>query len=234
MNHRPSNSREWRWARGAALYVLCLLFSLILPALAGEAFTAKVVGLSDGDTLTVLRGGREQVKLRLHGVDSPEDHQAFGTKARQFTGDLVFGKVVSVEVHERDRYGRVVADVYTEDGKHLNAELIRAGMAWWYRRYAPKDTKLAALEAEARAAKRGLWADANPIPPWEFRNGKPVARSDPPKEKESQPNPDTVYITDTGRKYHKDGCRYLALSKKPIPLKDAKAKGLTACSACRP
>jgi micrococcal nuclease len=172
------------------------------------------------------------VRVRLNGVDCPESHQAFGTRARQFTGDLVFGKIVRVEVRDRDRYGRLVGDVFTSGGESLNAELVRVGMAWWYRRYAPKDTKLAALEAEARAAKRGLWVDTNPIPPWEFRNGKAVARSDPPKEQ--QPNADTVYVTDTGKKYHREGCRYLAMSKHAVTLKEAKARNLTPCSVCRP
>lgn len=170
--------------------------------------------------------------MRLNGVDCPESHQAFGTRARQFTGDMVFGKIVRVEVRDRDRYGRLVGDVFTSGDVSLNAELVRVGMAWWYRRYAPKDTKLAALEAEARAAKRGLWVDANPIPPWEFRNGKPIARSDPPKD--PQPQEAVVYVIDTGKRYHRDGCRYLALSRQAIALKDAKARGLTPCRVCRP
>jgi hypothetical protein len=144
----------------------------------------------------------------------------------------VFGKVVRVAARDRDRYGRLVGDVFTPDGESLNAELVRAGFAWWYRRYAPKNTKLAALEVEARAAKRGLWVDTNPIPPWEFRNGKPVARSDPPKD--PQPQEAVVYVTDTGKKYHRDGCRYLAMSKHALPPKDAKARGLTPCSVCHP
>jgi endonuclease YncB( thermonuclease family) len=89
------------------------------------------------------------VKVRLNGVDCPASHQAFGTRARQFTGAAVFGKIVRVEVRDRDRYGRLVGDVFTPDGNSLNAELVRAGFAWWYRRYAPKDTKLAALAARA-------------------------------------------------------------------------------------
>ncbi len=108
-------------------------------------------------------------KIRLHGIDCPEKRQAFGNRAKQFTSKLVFGETVTVEVVDRDRYGRTVADVLLPDGRSLNRELVRAGFAWWYRRYAPDDETLKQLEHEARAARRGLWADAEPVPPWEWR-----------------------------------------------------------------
>jgi endonuclease YncB( thermonuclease family) len=108
----------------------------------------------------------------LHGVDTPEKAQAFGTRARQFSSALAFQQTVTVRVHDTDRYGRLVGEVVLPDGRSLNQELVRAGLAWWYRQYAPDDTTLAQLEAEARAAKRGLWADATPIPPWEWRKAR--------------------------------------------------------------
>ena len=95
--------------------------------------------------------------------------QAFGNRAKQFVSALAFGKEVKVEVKDHDRYGRTVADVILPDGRNLNHEIVKAGFAWWYRKYAPKDTELEALESEARAAKRGLWADPRPVPPWEWR-----------------------------------------------------------------
>jgi endonuclease YncB( thermonuclease family) len=76
-----------------------------------------------------------------------------------------------VRVRGRDRYGRTIGDVFLPDGRHLNQELVRAGYAWWYRRYSA-DQRLAALEGEARAARRGLWTDPNPQPPWEWRKGR--------------------------------------------------------------
>jgi endonuclease YncB( thermonuclease family) len=133
-----------------------------------EQFTGTVVGISDGDTISVLREGKA-VKVRLYGIDAPEKAQAFGTRARQFTAALVFQKDVTIVVHAIDRYGRIVGDVLLPDGRNLSQELVKAGMAWWYKPYAAKDTTLAQLEAEARAAKRGLWADAHPIPPWAWR-----------------------------------------------------------------
>ncbi len=82
---------------------------------------------------------------------------------------LVFGQKVAVNVMDQDRYGRTVAEVILPDGRVLNHELVKAGLAWWYRRYAPEDGTLAQLEANAKAAKRGLWAEPNPVPPWEWR-----------------------------------------------------------------
>jgi endonuclease YncB( thermonuclease family) len=114
--------------------------------------------------------GLEEVKIRLHGVDCPEKNQDFGTRAHQFAADLVFSREVEVHPLERDRYGRLVATVHCE-GKSLGEELVRAGLAWWYRRYAPDDAVLEALEQEAREAGRGLWSHPHPLPPWEFRRG---------------------------------------------------------------
>jgi endonuclease YncB( thermonuclease family) len=107
-------------------------------------------------------------KIRLCGIDCPERRQDFGTKARKFTSRMVFGKVVGVEPVDRDRYGRTVAWV-SLNGKSLNKELLRAGLAWWFRWYAPDRVDLARLEKESRAAKVGLWSMPNPVPPWGFR-----------------------------------------------------------------
>src|SRR5262249_48224820 len=138
----------------AVVVLWCLLTPLLVSA---EQFTGKVVGISDGDTISVVRDGKG-VKVRLYGVDAPEKAQGFGTQARKFTGDLVFQRDVTVVVRDTDRYGRLVGDVLLPDGRSLNQELVRAGLAWWYRQYAPHDTTLAQLESEARTAKRGLWA----------------------------------------------------------------------------
>ena len=132
-----------------------------------EQFSGKVVGVSDGDTITVLRN-RTPIKVRLHGIDCPEIGQDFGSRAKAFTSELVFGRVVKVVPWDTDRYGRTVADVILADGRILNHELVRAGLAWWYRKYAPDIGTLAQLEAAARDAKRGLWSQPNPVPPWEW------------------------------------------------------------------
>jgi len=148
------------------------LLLVLVPALGhAEQFTGTVVRISDGDTIGVLRGGKE-VRVRLHGVDTPEKAQAFGTQARKFTGDFVFQQTVTVDIRDTDRYGRLVGDVLLPDGRSLNQELVKAGLAWWYKPYAPHDTTLAQLEADARAAQRGLWAEAHPVPPWACPGGR--------------------------------------------------------------
>jgi endonuclease YncB( thermonuclease family) len=139
-----------------------------LHAHAQEEFTGKVVGVSDGDTIKVLRAGK-QVKVRLSGIDCPEKRQAFGKRAKRFTSDLVFAKEVTVKVIDIDRYKRIVGEVILKDGTSLNHELVRSGLAWWYQRYAPDDKELERLEKIARENQRGLWADPDPVPPWEFR-----------------------------------------------------------------
>src|SRR5215475_413554 len=159
------------WQRHTRLHMahsVVWLLLMVVPILGHtEQFTGKVVGISDGDTISVLREGKA-VKVRLYGVDAPEKAQAFGTQARKFTSDLVFQQTVTVAIQNTDRYGRLVGEVLLPGGRSLNQELVKAGMAWWYRPYAPKDTTLAQLEAEARAAKRGLWVDAQPVPPWQW------------------------------------------------------------------
>lgn len=111
------------------------------------------------------------MKVRLHGVDTPEKAQAFGTQARQFTSDLAFHRDVTIVVPTADRYGRLVGEVRQPDGRSFNQELVRAGLAWWYRQYAPLDTTLAQLEAEARTARRGPWADAHLVRLWGWQKG---------------------------------------------------------------
>jgi micrococcal nuclease len=135
-----------------------------------DTFTGKVVGVSDGDTISVMRAGKA-VKVRLYGIDCPEKKQPYGTRAKQYTSEMAFGKEVEVRIKTTDRYGRIVGEVILQGDSSLNKELVFVGLAWWYRKYAPNDRILEKLEAEAREAKRGLWADKNPIPPWEWRRG---------------------------------------------------------------
>jgi endonuclease YncB( thermonuclease family) len=146
-----------------------VLLLAALPCLAD--FSGRVVGISDGDTIKVLSNGRAE-KVRLWGVDAPEKAQPWGSRARQFTGEMVFGRQVTVRVHDTDRYGRVVGEVVLADGRSLNRELLRAGLAWWYTQYSPREWELQRLEAGSRQAHRGLWADANPVAPWDWRKAK--------------------------------------------------------------
>ena len=145
-----------------------LFLAAVAAALFAGDFTGKVVSITDGDTIRVMHDGVAE-RIRLWGIDCPESKQAFGTRAKQFTGDLAFGQIVSVRVKDIDRYKRTVAEIILPDGRNLNREIVRAGFAWWYQQYARRETVLRDLENEARTAKRGLWADPEPVAPWEWR-----------------------------------------------------------------
>lgn len=129
-------------------------------------FTGKVVAVFDGDSLQVLVHGGP-VDVRIHGIDAPERGQAFSTVSRRALANLIFGKAVTVSVVETDRYGRRVGHV-SVDGVNAGLEQLRGGLVWHYTFYS-KDARYAAAERDARAARRGLWQDASPLPPWEFR-----------------------------------------------------------------
>ena len=156
------------WLRiNRLLLPLLLLFTLSAQA---ETLEGKVVKIADGDTLTLLTSSNEQVKVRLAGIDTPERKQPFGNKAKQALANLAFQKQALVEVETKDRYGRTVGAVFV-DGQNVNAELVKQGMAWVYRKYT-KDKVLYKLESKAKKEKLGLWLDKKPIPPWEWRRGK--------------------------------------------------------------
>lgn len=142
-----------------------------------ESFTAKVVGVKDGDTIEVLYEGQSYV-IRLANVDCPEKAQPFGQAAKKFTSAFCFGKEVMVTSNSKDRYKRLIAEI-TVNGISLNRELVKNGYAWCYTKYS-KDSELPLLETLARKSRSGLWADAEPTPPWNWRQEK--------KSKQIEPN----------------------------------------------
>ena len=151
---------------------------LLLAALTCNAatFEGRVVGVSDGDTITVLDSTNTQHKVRLSGIDAPEKKQAFGQRSKESLSDLVFDKPVTVDTDKQDRYGRKVGKVLV-NGQDANLEQIRRGMAWHYKAYEreqPAIDRRAYSDAEdgAKDARRGFWADAEPVPPWDFRHSK--------------------------------------------------------------
>jgi endonuclease YncB( thermonuclease family) len=132
-----------------------------------------VVGVSDGDTITVLDQAKVQHKIRLNAIDAPEKGQAFGNASKESLSRLVFDKTVEARCHKRDRYAREVCKVI-RGSTDVNLEQIRAGMGWWYREYAKEQSaedqkSYAQAEDEARGRRVGLWKDAKPMPPWEWR-----------------------------------------------------------------
>jgi len=145
---------------------LCVLLFL----LGSDSFTAKVIGVIDGDTIVVLTNDKQQIKIRLEGIDCPESNQDYGNRAKQATVELCFGKEVTVQKTGVDQYGRTLAYIYVGD-LCVNKQLLSLGMAWHYKQY-NKDQELAKLETEAREKKMGLWSQPNPTAPWDFRHNK--------------------------------------------------------------
>ena len=158
---------------------IVLFLILSCSAISAERIDGRVVGVHDGDTLTLLVSRNQTVKIRLAQIDAPESDQAFGQKSRQSLAEMVFNKSVSVEKETVDKYGRTVGTVFV-DGMDVNKNQVARGMAWVYRKYA-HDKTLVQIEDNERQARTGLWADPNPVPPWEYRHGgaKPTATTGP-------------------------------------------------------
>lgn len=146
---------------------LALLLVVVGVPVSAETLLGRVVSVQDGDTLTVRVAG-QRVKVRLTGIDAPERDQPFGEQSRQSLSRMALNRTASVAVRKIDDYGRTIG-VVTVAGLNVEAEQVRRGLAWVYRQYR-HDPQLLALEAEAKAARRGLWAEANPKPPWDWRH----------------------------------------------------------------
>lgn len=151
------------------LTITLLAFSIATLA---DTITGKIVGVRDGDTVTLLTDGNRQVKIRLNQIDAPESNQAFGQRSKQALSDMIFNKTVQVETTGTDKYRRTLGTIFI-DGLDVNREQIRRGMAWAYRKYL-SDTSLLTDEQYAKQARVGLWVDPNPMAPWDFRHGKQV------------------------------------------------------------
>jgi endonuclease YncB( thermonuclease family) len=153
--------------------VALVWFALSAPVAQAATGLDRVIGVSDGDTITVLTASKTQLKIRLAGIDAPESGQAFGNRSKQTLSDCAFGKQASIEGDKVDRYGRTVAKIVVA-GVDCNLRQVELGMAWHYKKYAfeqpPADrAAYAAAETAARSAKRGLWADTKAEAPWEWR-----------------------------------------------------------------
>ncbi len=138
------------------------------PATPTQEGVYPVVRISDGDTLVVRDRGKD-VRIRLHGVDTPETRQRFGLQATAFTLKTLSEGKVRIRPIDRDRYGRIVAEVYLLDGRNLSDEIIRQGYGWWYERYDRGNVERREYQAQARQQRLGLWADDHPTAPWDWR-----------------------------------------------------------------
>ena len=156
----------------SALVLLCCSGFYVSAA----TYSGRVVGVSDGDTITVLDSTNTQHKVRLSGIDAPEKAQAFGHVSKQSLSALVFSKAVVIDTTKNDKYGREIGKVLI-DGQDANLEQVRRGMAWHYKQYqveqpVPDRQSYSDAEITARNSTKGLWRDASPVPPWDFRHGQ--------------------------------------------------------------
>lgn len=206
--------------RPAILFVTLLFCGLLFAASPKvvEEFNGKVVGVTDGDTITVLVN-KQSIKVRLEGIDAPESGQSFGTKSKQALSEMVFGKRVTIKKTGEDRYGRTLGFVMV--GKvDANAKMIQDGWAWHFKKYNDED-RLAKLEVEAREAKRGLWAESTPLAPWDYR-----ARQKAPEKK----NPDALYwLNISSGVRHNERCEHFKNTKKGRLCGPTEGK---ACGTC--
>ena len=173
--------------RSLALVVWVIsCFAIASPActVCAETLTGRVVRVADGDTITVLDPQRQEHKIRLSGIDAPEKAQPFGQRSKENLARLAYGQDVEVVWSKRDRYGRIVGRVMVPplDCRSCKSSLdasmaqLTAGMAWWYRKYAPEQLpderrRYELAEAEAKAKQVGLWRDPDPVAPWDWRRG---------------------------------------------------------------
>lgn len=166
--------------RFAAKPVVALFAVLLLAATAyGATPTGRVVGITDGDTITALIPRNAQYRIRLAGIDAPEHNQAFGARSKQNLSRLVYGKNVTLDCGKAESYGRLICKVTLHDGKDACLAQIKAGLAWNYKQFqneqTPQDRKVyAAAEDAAREAHIGLWSQPHPTPPWDFRHHTPA------------------------------------------------------------
>ena len=207
----------------AIKYILLAL--LFLPQLLlAESFAGKCIGISDGDTISVLRN-QQSVRVRLEGIDSPEKGQDFSSLATKFTSNLAFGQEVSVQIKEYDRYGRIVGRVSVGE-KDLSTELVKAGLAWHYKQYS-SDKTLANAENQARNIRVGLWSLPNPKPPWEYRR----------QGRKTQTLQTTLHGNVRSKVLHQSRCRYYHC-KNCTELFNLRTEAISAgyrpCKICKP
>lgn len=160
------------------LLVLCIGFFLA-GGLQAETVVGRVVGVTDGDTFTLLTEDHQQLKIRVAEIDAPERGQPYGTRSRQALAALIFGKDVRVEVQVVDNHGRLVGRPFVDE-TDICARMIESGAAWVYRSYS-EDVALYELERQARAESKGVWSlpEYDRVPPWEWRNGAPPRHTAP-------------------------------------------------------
>lgn len=221
-----------------AAWLILLCVAQVSTASEGNNWVGRVVGISDGDTITVLKEGRGQ-KIRLYGIDTPELGQAFGKKAKRFTSDQVFNHQVKVVSLDRDRYGRIIALVYPiGKSESLNEKIIKTGYGWIYVKYCKADFCAGwyDFEKEAKEDKLGLWIDSNSIAPWIFRE-KNRNQSSRIESITKNRNDLKYYGNTSSHIFHKIGCKYCNCKNCTTEFynrNDAINAGYKPCKICKP
>lgn len=237
------------------------LFAILLimvPALVC-GWEGRVVGIADGDTITVLHDNKPE-KIRLYGIDCPEKHQNFGQRAKQVASDEVFNKNVNIKPVTTDRYGRTIAMVYYDGNQSLNEKLIESGLAWVYTQYCdqPQCQDWIMIEKNACLKKKGLWSIPSPEPPWEFRHSPAKPKTDTSESpittyknynhystqssSSVKPSPSvtgvgTYHGNTSSRKFHRAGCRHYDCSNCTAVFSsrgEAIRAGYSPCGVCSP
>jgi len=154
--------------------LLAALLALLTSSVNAQSLVGRVVGVADGDTLTLLVDGRVQQRIRLAGIDAPEKAQPFGNRAKQRLSSLVFGRTVTVVGTKQDRYRRLIAKILV-DGHDANLEMVASGYAWHYKQYESEQSSVDRVaygraEKSARSGRDGLWVDDAPVAPWDYRH----------------------------------------------------------------
>ena len=150
-----------------------LIISLIIQISCSNnqnILTGKVVKIVDGDTYDILLNGN-QTRIRMYGIDAPERGMDYYKISKEYLGHLCENKVIRIIKISTDKYGRIIAKSFLPDGREIGAEMIKAGLAWHFKKYS-NDEDLSNFEIEAREKRMGIWSLNNPIPPWEYRRLK--------------------------------------------------------------
>lgn len=222
----------------AVLISLCFLYIFLIPeASLSKTLSGKVVGIPDGDTIKILDSSKQQYRIRLYGIDCPEDGQPFGKAAKKHTARLTAGKNASIVKYDIDKYGRIVGVVIV-DGINVNRSLLELGLAWQYRKYCSSEfcDEWLSTEEQAKRSGIGLWKSNDPIPPWEWRKGLRDTRY-----LNTRP---AIRASITGyhgniksHKFHSSNCRHYNCkncTKFFVGRKEAIAVGYSPCGRCKP
>lgn len=213
-----------------------LIFILLSMSIFAETIFGTVVSVHDGDTITLLKDSKEY-KIRFNGIDAPELSQDYGKEVQEYLSDRILNQDVDIKILDTDKYGRYIGEVYWGD-LSINREMVEMGLAWHYKQYS-KDETLEKLENEARENSIGLWSESDPIAPWDYRHGTSTSSTTTKatgkaKVAKTDTKENVVYVTKTGKKYHRAGCSSLLKSKIEISKSDAIDGGYEACGKCKP